>query len=299
MLNVCNFRDTLLVSAPINSDVVAVIVTFNSDLNLLAQSLESLAKQCEVLVVDNSTDIISRDKIEVLCNNNEVHLLALGKNFGIGHAQNVGINWARKKSLTDILFMDDDSVPSNTLVADLLCSRKLSPIQPAVVSARTISASGEDLSNATTVDTNCALIPCNELTSSGTLISIEIFNKVGVFDSQLFIDCVDFEWGWRAKCLGVPLFLSTSVSIQHRLGIYTRFGLRLPNPIRHYYQYRNILRMMLFSKSPVYWRLIQLIKLPLKLVLITLIADRKFERIYYSMWGIRDFIAGRVGAFNH
>ncbi|MBU3546743.1 glycosyltransferase [Polynucleobacter sp. MWH-Jannik1A5] len=299
MLNIRHSSDTLFSAAPINSDVVAVIVTFNSDLNLLTQSLESLVKQCVVFVIDNSTDIIFRDEIEGLCINYDVNFLALGANFGIGHAQNIGINWARKKSFTEILFMDDDSTPSNTLVADLLRARKLSPVQPAVVGARTISAGGEDLSNAKTADTNLILVPCNELTSSGALISMDIFNRVGVFDSRLFIDCVDFEWGWRAKSLGVPLFLSASVSIQHRLGVCTRFGLRLPTPIRHYYQYRNILRMMLFSKSPVSWRLIQLIKLPLKLVLIILIADRKFQRICYSMWGIRDFIAGRVGEFNH
>ena len=299
MLNIRHSSDTLFSAASINSDVVAVIVTFNSDVNLLTQSLESLAKQCVVLVIDNSTDIISRDEIEGLCINYDVNFLALGANFGIGHAQNIGINWARKKSLTEILFMDDDSTPSNTLVADLLCTRKLSPVQPAVVGARTISASGEDLSNAKTVDTNLILVPCNELTSSGALISMDIFNRVGVFDSRLFIDCVDFEWGWRAKSLGVPLFLSTSVSIQHRLGVCTRFRLRLPTPIRHYYQYRNILRMMLFSKAPIYWRLMQFVKLPLKLILIALIADRKLERIYYSIWGIRDFLSGRSGEFNH
>jgi rhamnosyltransferase len=282
-----------------NPHVVAVIVTFNSDLNRLAQSLQLLMPQCNVLVVDNSTDFISQNKIKDLCFKNGIFILTLGENFGIGHAQNLGIDWARKNSATDILLMDDDSIPSKTLVGDLLDSRKLSLVQPVVVSARTISDSGVDLSNVITIVDDCALIPCSELTSSGALISIEICNLVGEFDSQLFIDCVDFEWGWRAKSLGVPLFLCKLVTIQHRLGVCTRFGLRLPTPIRHYYQYRNILRMIIFSEAPVYWRLLQLVKLPIKLVLIILIANQRFERLYYAVMGVKDFIAGRNGQYNH
>jgi len=220
------------------------------------------------------------------------------ENLGIAQAQNLGISWARECAATDILLMDDDSMPTRSLVSDLLRARKTSWIQPVVVSARAIGADGEDLSNRAADDAT-GMTPCSELNSSGTLIPATAFDLVGVFDDRLFIDCVDFEWGWRALALGVPPVLCDGVAIQHRLGEGLRLGLRLPRPIRHYYQYRNVLRMIVCSKALLRWRLSQLIKLPVKLVLIALLADQRSERLQYAVWGLRDFLAGRTGNFNH
>ncbi|END16895.1 putative rhamnosyltransferase domain protein, partial [Escherichia coli P0301867.8] len=34
--------------------------------------------------------------------------------------------------------------------------------------------------------------------SSGSLTKVDVFKKIGLFDEDLFIDYVDYEWGWRA-----------------------------------------------------------------------------------------------------
>lgn len=278
--------------------VIAVVVTFNSDLIRLTKLLSTLANQCCVVVVDNSTQASCREQIRAACGRAGVFCLPLGDNFGIAHAQNIGIAWAREHAAVDILLMDDDSMPTQSLVVDLLEARKTSQLNLAVVSARTVSENGEDISNRGPQN-SVGLTPCNELTSSGTLISASIFDRVGVFDDRLFIDCVDFEWGWRALALGVPLMLCDGVAIQHRLGEATRLGLRIPSPIRHYYQYRNVSMMIVRSKAPFRWRLFQLIKLPVKLVLLLLLADRRFDRLRYAAWGLCDFFTVRTGKFNH
>lgn len=281
-----------------NNGVVAVVVTFNSDLERLVKSLSALAKQCSVVVVDNSTQSSSREEIRATCDKTGAFLISLGDNRGIAYAQNVGIAWARERAVDDILLMDDDSIPAQSLVMDLIEARKTSQLHSVVVSARTVSENGKDLSNRSP-ENSVGLTPCSELTSSGALISVSIFDRVGVFDERLFIDCVDFEWGWRALALGIPLMLCDSVTIQHRLGEASRLGLRLPSPIRHYYQYRNVVMMLGNSRAPFRWRLLQLIKLPVKLVLILPLADRRFDRLRYIAWGLWDFITGRTGKFNH
>lgn len=278
--------------------VVAVVVTYNSDVSFLVESLNVLARQCTVVVVDNSTQEPLRERIREACELTGATWLSLGDNSGIAHAQNCGIAWSREHAASDILLMDDDSMPPQSLVADLLEARKLSSIQPVVASARTVGADGKDLSNRA-AEAATDLTSCSELTSSGTMIPITIFDRVGVFDDRLFIDCVDFEWGWRALASGVPLVLCNRVVIRHRLGEGTRLGLRIPSPIRHYYQYRNVSRMIVWSKAPVRWRLLQLIKLPVKLVLIALLADRRAERLRYAAWGLRDFLARLGGKFSH
>ena len=278
--------------------VVAVVVTFNSNMSRLTESLRSLAPQCLVLVVDNSTEDNSRQEIKAVCEQTGAVWMPLGENMGIAYAQNVGISWARERAASDILLLDDDSLPSQSFVAELLEAKLSSRLQPVVVSARTIGGKGEELSNRLTDDSS-GLTLCSELTSSGSLIPMKVINQVGLFDDRLFIDCVDFEWGWRARDLGVSLVLCNHVAIQHRLGEGASLGLRIPSPIRHYYQYRNVSRMIVCSHAPVRWRLIQLIKLPVKLVMIAILADRRAYRLRFAALGLLDFICGRTGKFNH
>lgn len=280
-----------------NEDVVAIVVAYNSDLVRLTESLSILAKQCRIVLVDNSTQLSFQEKIQAACDRANVFYLALGDNFGIARAQNIGIAWAREHAAVDILLMDDDSIPSQSLVKDLLELRKLLQLNSVVISARTVGENGEDVSNRA-LNNSVEFTSCSELTSSGSLIPIKIFDRVGIFEDRLFIDCVDFEWGWRALALDVQLILCNHVAIRHRLGEGSRFILRMPSPIRHYYQYRNILTMVAFSKAPYRWRVIQLIKLPIKLILILLLADRRFNRVCYAAWGICDFFTGRTGKFN-
>ncbi len=281
-----------------NARVVAIVVTYNSEISRLGELLRVLASQCTVVVIDNSTQDASVDQVQNACIQNGATLISLGDNFGIAHAQNVGIAWAREREASDILLMDDDSMPPLLFVENLILERNASPIQPVVISARTINANGDDISNRA-ASKSPGLTPCSELTSSGALIPASVFEQVGLFDVNLFIDCVDFEWGWRALSQGIPLVLCDRVSIKHSLGESTKLGMKIPSPIRHYYQYRNVLRMIVRSRAPLRWRLSQLIKLPLKILLIAILADRPIDRIRYMAWGLFDFIIGRTGRFNH
>lgn len=281
-----------------HKDVFSIVVAFNSDFQRLSDSLKILAKQCSVVVVDNSTTHSSRERIAVLCDSLDLMYIPLIDNCGIAMAQNIGIDAARKNGALDILLMDDDSLPNSTLVADLLDARRSSKADLVVVSARTVSEYGEDLSNSRPSGRN-GLTPCEELTSSGSLISLAVFDLAGSFDEKLFIDCVDFEWGWRAQAKGVVLYLCDQVTIQHRLGVGVRFGFRIPSPIRHYYQYRNILKLVFNSKATLRWRFSQIIKLPVKIILIVIFADSRSARLKYVYWGVFDYLTNRFGKFCH
>lgn len=281
-----------------NSTVTAVVVTYNTEVSRLDAVLSALSTQCTMIIVDNSTDPKSTVEIRKVGNHHGAEYLSMGANLGIAHAQNLGIEHALKNGAADVLLMDDDSIAPPGLVHGLLTARARSPIQPVVISARIVGEQGEDMSNRQ-VRSEKGLTSCSELTSSGTLVPATVFERVGLFDESLFIDCVDFEWGWRALAEGVPLMLSNIDSIRHRLGEGKRFGLRIPNPIRHYYQYRNVTRMIFRSEAPWRWRLQQFVKLPVKLLLIVLITDQPFSRLRYAAWGLYDALSNRTGQFNH
>jgi rhamnosyltransferase len=277
--------------------VVSIVVTFNSDAERFDRLLFALSGQCGLVVIDNSTLNISRDRIKRSCMRVGAILCELGDNFGIARAQNIGVALARDCGAEFVILMDDDSIPSDSFVKELLDARHKYGSYQVVISARTISEAGVDVSNHPPGRSDF-FTQCSELTSSGSLIPIEVIDAVGPFNELLFIDCVDFEWGWRARALGIQLVLCNDLFIQHRLGEGSKFGFNTPSPIRHYYQYRNVLRMIFHSKAPLRWRLAQLVKLPIKVILIILLADRRIVRLQYTFHGIYDFLIGRFGKFD-
>lgn len=283
------------VSNSVPNRTTAVIVSYRTEISRLEKILQRLTPQCAVVICDN-TDIAQHAKaIELASESHGARYISLAGNAGIAAAQNAGLAASWEHGADHALLLDDDSVPPENLVAKLHASLSKAHEALAVVGARTFT-DGKDVSNA---KYQGELTPCRELMSSGTLISKKVFDKVGRFDESLFIDGVDFDWGWRARSLGIPLYLSADAVIEHRLGIGAvgvgKASMRLPSPIRHYYQYRNMLRLMTRPHSPVGWRLTQAVRLPTKLVLLALFAPNRFERLRLAFLGIRDALAGRSG----
>lgn len=273
-------------------EVKAVLVTFQTDVNRLDDILKILSFQCAVIVADNSSDEDHAKCIAACVRKYKGHYLSMGGNRGIASAQNLGIYYAWRSGAEAVLLLDDDSIPDDQLIPSLMVSVKELGSN-AVVIANSIDGTGKEISHVRRV--KGSLPKCREMRSSGTLIQRKVFERVGTFDESLFIDCVDFDWGWRAQQAGITLHVCRAAVITHQLGDGQVAGIRYPSPIRHYYQYRNILRMMLRAYTPWSWRLSQFFKLPIKLLLITALMPEKSRRLRYAFAGIRDFFLGRSG----
>ena len=95
--------------------------------------------------------------------------------------------------------------------------------------------------------------------SSGSLIKKYAFHEIGLLDSSLFIDYVDFEWCWRAKYKGYNIYLTKSIELQHQVGYKSIEFLGLSfirsSSLRYYYQYRNFLWLSKLSYVPQSWKL--------------------------------------------
>src|SRR5476649_938630 len=104
------------------SRVGAVIVTHHPDLSVLWQLLVSIARQTqEVILVDNGS---SAECVEALAKfaggSPHRHLIAKPDNQGIAAAQNQGIGLSMALGCTHILLLDHDSIPTDTMVEQLL-----------------------------------------------------------------------------------------------------------------------------------------------------------------------------------
>lgn len=280
-----------------------VIVTYNSNVERLKLILNALVDDgIKYFVSDNSTSMDKKEAIYQLCSECNAQFIDMKGNVGIAKAQNVGIQSAIDYGCDNLLLLDDDSIPSSNMLFELLKSRasyvdaygKLP-----VICADAIAEDGRCLSHVGIKLLEDVYV-YRDIISSGTLVSNEIFELVGLHEERLFIDCVDYEWGWRAANLGVDIILCKKAVLNHRLGngrvkaINAGYG----SPVRHYYQYRNILYMMGRKYVPSTWKLSQLIKLIVKPVLMILFFDKKTLRLKYALRGFLDFIKKRYGSID-
>lgn len=284
----------------IDNNTCAIIVTYNSNPIRLEKSISLLELQSFIIVCDNSTDIKVKLEIQEITKKFDIKYINMQGNQGIAKAQNYGLDVAATLNYRFVFFLDDDSIPESGIIKDIIDIYDrlvLRGHKVAAVGASARDINGKDISNALAKDS--AVVPCTQMMSSGVLIPLNVIKVVGPMNDSLFIDCVDFDWGWRALSLGYEIFLAKALSFEHSLGQQyikigrLRFG--VPSPIRHYYQYRNILFMMSKSYVPLSWKIRQICSLFFKLVLFTIFISPRLKRLNYMINGITDWAQNVTG----
>lgn len=262
---------------PLGDRVIAIIVSYNPNIDDFLKLLEALLPQVAyAVVVDNSSSV---DIASVLCrwSDQNVELLQMRENVGIAAAQNAGIERAMKLGADFILLSDQDSVPSSSMVAELLTAvatasadpmaAPLAAVGPATVDSRTgrVSFFVIERSGIPSIWTPPAdikkLPPRIEvvfLIASGTLIPIEVIKRIGAMRSNYFIDHVDTEWCFRAKAAGYRLLGLPASRLEHKLGdavkqvwFFRSRPVMYHSPLRDYYMFRNTLQML--RDTPMSW----------------------------------------------
>ena len=118
--------------------------------------------------------------------------------------------------------------------------------------------------------------------------------------ASLFIDAVDFEYCWRLKTKGFLTVRDNDILLGHRVGdgkkqIVGKIDARVPSPIRHYYHIRNLFLLIPRGYVPLYWKLSNLGKLAIKLVIYPFIFDDGKVRFSYMVRGIKDGLLRKYG----
>lgn len=254
----------------------AVIVSYNPGLERLKDLVEVVAMQVAgVVIVDNASSASIASILENRKTSN-VFIVNLPENCGIAAAQNVGIERAIKNGATHIYLSDQDSLPSSSLIAELLLALlsasgvSVAAVGPAIVDERTgrvssfmVEGSGELQQWPPNTDgerTKRAMeVAC--LIASGTLLSVEAIKHIGGMRSHYFIDHVDTEWFFRARKAGYVLLGVPDARLIHRLGDEVKrvwfFGYRqviYHTPLRNYYMFRNTLLMLRDISISWRWR---------------------------------------------
>ncbi|ANY77726.1 hypothetical protein BB934_05325 [Microvirga ossetica] len=291
--------------------ILAVTVTYNPDTALLGKALQSAAPQVQGLaVVDNGS--ANAEEIRTLVSAVGAHFLANQQNLGIAAAQNQGVDLARTTGFSHILLLDQDTVLTPGVVADLSANLaaleeqhgRVAAIGPAYFEVnsqqqtRAYRTHGLRLSRIS-LGSATQPVASDSIIASGSLIPLTVLDRVGGFKEDLFIDLVDVEWCFRARAAGYVSFLSPTAAVDHRLGSGTvKLGSRqiaIHVPIRNYYWVRNALWLARQPYTPLAWRLYFISRCLAFLGTYPTLADRKVQRLRLMARGIRDSLASRLG----
>ncbi|WP_158275389.1 glycosyltransferase [Pedobacter sp. HMWF019] len=259
-------------------EIASIVILYNPNWNLLKEVINEASTQCcKVFAIDNSIGN-NRSIFESSFNELEnVVYYPLLDNFGIAHAQNVGLEFV--KDYEYVVFLDQDSIPFENMVKTLIEDFKLlrlHNVQVATIGPQPVNSQTNNpyeprlFKNKDFIIDGVKFFQTKQIISSGGLMLVKDFNEIGHFEELLFIDGVDHEWCWRAKKYGYQTFLSTRTSLVHSLGEGDRkiagFDIATTSSFRLYYQYRNFIILLFRGYVPFYWKLNSFIKYIVKMV---------------------------------
>lgn len=292
--------------------VAAVIVSYFPQEKVFSRLLDGLFGQVDLIViVDNGSPELFHEVIRARQCASE-HLLVLGKNFGIAAAQNRGIEYARKMGATHVVFFDHDSDPMGDLVAKLSeCWLRLSGngVRVGAVGACYIDERQQNpppfirVRNFTVERCGSPedgdAVAVDYVIASGSLVSMDVLDKVGGMTDELFVDYVDIEWGLRAVSCGYQNYGCFSARMKHSLGDepIVFLGKKIPthSALRHYYLFRNAVHLYGLRYVPLHWKLVDAWRLVLKFGFYALFARPRWSHCKMMCRGLWHGCIGRMG----
>ena len=245
---------------------VLVIIFFHPDEKDL-NYVRKLGERYEGYIIDNSEKECLPEQVghlTYICNH---------QNLGIAEAQNIAL----QKIIDDnrhshvILFDQDSRVEIDYPEKMVEIYEQIKKDQPhlALLGPTVVHKdSGDTYQSVIHKDQYLSqhFILRRDVIASGACISLSCLKDVGINDSDLFIDYVDFEWCWRAERKGLVNGITDEINIYHQVGqkeLKFPGGYRviLSSPFRYFYQYRNYIWLCRRNYVPLQWKIANGIKL--------------------------------------
>ena len=290
------------VGATTSRSVCAVMVTYHASAETLENIRIVLPQVQALVVVDNDS---AAGEIASLRESSQVsgfQLIENHENRGIAEALNQGIAWARSRGYPWVILFDQDSTITNGFILQMFATWESHPRRERVGS---IHPRYKDRVTGVEAPIQRAKDDGGPITSltSGALMPTWIFDRVGYFASDFFIDCVDVEFCFRLRASGYYVADSKEAVLLHSAGHPERvsvmgfgFSPTHHSAARRYYMSRN--RVVVSRR---YIRLfpglvLHYVYLTLRETAKCLLAERdRARKIRNFLLGTWDGLVGRMG----
>lgn len=200
--------------------VAALVMTFHPDRDVIDRLADVRPQVGRLFVVDNGSAAEELAPVRGWVTANDVELIGNERNLGTAVAINQAARLASDQGFDWLLTLDQDTVVTPTLVADLLrAARMYNPRRP-------VGVAGPTAENQR--DPRCdgrAAVRRRVLFTSGSLIRLDAWRSAGPLLEDWFIDMVEAEFCLRIARHGYAVILACGASIEHSIGRPTRHRL--------------------------------------------------------------------------
>jgi len=294
----------LTLRPPRKEKICVIIVTYFPDIDGFRSRLNSIRDQVpRIVIIDNTPDdsvqknLQESDKIKVQYIHNTI-------NLGLASAMNRGARWALENNYEWAIFFDQDTTVDPNIIASLLETY-------AMVDNPRVAVMGCNYYDPTVGKPTFKTKKDNaweirlEVITSGSLISLEAWERVKGFREIFFIDCVDTDFGLKCSRAGYLVIFSPKVLMTHKIGN-TKFRrifgfpwVRVLSsdhpPFRKYFRVRNqlIIWSEYFWPYPK-WTIKDIMSFTFFMIKELLVDERWALQLRFIFLGIMDALSERM-----
>lgn len=255
--------------------LLGVIITYYPNVQETIHNILQFIEDVDALIVWENTPGIDRGKykISIPKHVNKIIYLGNNENMYIAYALNQAVKFGKENGFSHLLTMDQDSCFET---GHFKKYKHLVDSQQNRLSIYGPNPNNGEQSNLE------ILIRKPYLITSGNIVSLNIFDQIGLYREDYKIDCLDYEFCLRLKEKGYKCYMVQSVIMKQEFGILkkSKLGYHTSNysPTRLYFIARNqtLLRKE-FSDAVNEFPLLNLNRMILKIIISE---DNKIRKIY-------------------
>lgn len=272
--------------------ITAIILTYNRK-DMLVRCLEGVMSQkaaTDIIVVDNgSTDGTSGmfTGPDAIYTNKKIHYYNSGMNIGCAGGFSYGIRKAAELGYDLVWLMDDDCVPSDAALSEMLKYAEQYEGTLGFLSSKVLWKDGSvSLMNVqrrtlvrNVIDMSPAVIPVVMASFASLLIPMTVIKDVGLPYRDFFIWTDDWEYTRRIS-LKYPCVMIPSSEVTHYIAANSKADISSAAPDRlHRYRYLYRNDVVLYRREGIRGVLYESVRLPLHITRILLSdLDKKEKR---------------------
>lgn len=301
------------------ADTSAIVVTYHPDHEAVGRLAAMLGQSGYLIVVDNGSSVEELAVLEKwISSQPNCELIKLTDNIGLAAALNRGLGRASDLGFRFAITYDQDSIPEAAMVATLvevLC-RHPSPESVAVIGPAIVDRNAP-VEHYRWLRPNPRLpllferVSCKDgyrddisfVITSGSLLSLDIFNFLGRFREDLFIDYVDHEYCLRARSGGYRIVAAGEARLLHVQGNKREVKLvgRSVRPTFHaverlYYIYRNRIPLILeYGLREPHWLSFDILATTHNLLRVAVYENDRRRKLLAAAEGTVDGLLGKLG----
>jgi rhamnosyltransferase len=235
----------------------------------------------------------------IICFNNKT-------NIGISRSINKAALYAKKCNLVYAILFDQDSLLTHDdfqmLFSELRHEEQFHPV--ICIGPRLRNYNDNSIISCGTKNlikvSSAKICSVNTIITSGMIVNIDSFLKIGGFPENYPLDFCDFLFCWTAIRSKFIVLQSNDVFMSHTIGE-RRISLfmqkiHLHPAYRHYFLVRDTLNISIKEKvTPFYTRCRLLFLLPFRMLVYWFVLPGRTLRIKMYVLGFRDFFLGKRG----